>query len=223
MGAGSSRPRLRDAPRVLQPELIADRLDGLLSFLGILFVLVVVGDTLVGDETPWSHVFSIAGWVIWAAFAAEFLVRLLLAPSRRDFLRRNWWQALFLVLPFLRFFRLVAAARLGRAGRVVSSAVRGGRTAAGRLRSRLAWLIAVTILVVLASAQLLFEFADFERFTDALHAAAMGAITGQPTRSDGGIAQIVEVGLALYSVVVFAAVAGMLSVFLLRKDEEDSA
>lgn len=213
--------RLGETPRALLPDVVAERLDHLLSFLGILFVLVVVGDTIVGDESPWDVIFGVAGWVIWAVFAVEFATRLLIAPSRLEFLRKNWWQALFLVLPFLRFLRLVTAVRLGRAGRVVSSAVRGGRTAAGQLRSRLGWLVAITILVILAAAQLLFEFGRFARFTDALHAAALGAVTGEPTRVDNGIAQVIDVVLALYSVVVFAAVAGMLSAFLLRRDEEE--
>lgn len=194
-----------------------------MSFLGILFVLVVVGDTLVRDQSPWSDAFTIAGWIIWVFFAAEFVARLIVAPSTGAFLRKNWWQALFLVLPFLRFVRIVSAVRLGRAGRVVSSAVRGTRTAGNQLRSRIGWLLAMTVIVILSAAQLLFEFAGYERFSDALHRAALGAITGEPTGSAHPLARVLEVILALYSVVVFAAVAGTLATFLMKKDRESGA
>ena len=76
---------------------------------------------------------TVAGWVLWAVFCAEFVVRLVVAPDRRRFLGRNWWQVLFLVLPFLRFLRLVRAVCFLRSGRVMSSAVRSTRTAANVL------------------------------------------------------------------------------------------
>ncbi len=37
----------------------------------------------------------------------EYAARLVIATDRLRFLRRTWWQLLFLALPFLRFLRLV--------------------------------------------------------------------------------------------------------------------
>lgn len=186
-----------------------------MSALGILFVLVVLGDSLVRAQSPWDAIFAAAGWLIWGVFVAEFAARLLIAPSKGRFLRRNWWQALFLVLPFLRFVRLVAAARVTRVGRVLSSAISGGRTAGEALRSRLGWLVSLTVIVILAASQLLYELAGFERYGEALHRAAYGAITGEPVGRDGAAAQIIEIALAVYSVVVFASLAGILGAYFL--------
>lgn len=68
-----------------------------------------------------------------------------IAPSKGRFLKTNWWQAVFLAFPFLRIFRVLRAARLARAGRLVSSSLRAGRTAAGALTSRIGWLVGLTL------------------------------------------------------------------------------
>ena len=54
-------------------------------------------------------------------FAAEFAARLVVAPEKGRFWRRNWWQLLFLLLPVLRVLRLVRAVRFLRTGRVLSA------------------------------------------------------------------------------------------------------
>jgi len=71
------------------------------------------------------------------------------APAERERLAeviadRLDGQVIFLALPFLRFARIVARLRLRpivRAGRVVSSTVRGTRIAGRELTSRAAWLL----------------------------------------------------------------------------------
>jgi voltage-gated potassium channel len=73
----------------------------------------------------------------------------------------------------------------------------------------------LTAIVILATAQLLYEFADFPSFGEALHAAAYGAITGEPVGSDELVASVIELLLAAYSVVVFASLAGILGAFFL--------
>jgi voltage-gated potassium channel len=147
---------------------------------------------------------------------AEFAARLVVAPDTGRFLRRNWWQLIFLVLPTLRVLRLVRTVRLLRTGRVLSSAVRTSRSARGLLGSRVGWLGAVTLIVVLSTSQLLYGFAGYDRYADALHDAALGTMTGEPLGADGGFAAVTEVVLAAYSVVVFATLAGSLGAYFLR-------
>ncbi len=124
---------------------------------------------------------------------------------------------MFLVLPFLRFARVLARLRVGRMGRVVSSAIRSSRSARAVLSSRLGWLAAVTAIIVLSAAQLLYEFAGFNRYGDALHAAALATIVGEPAGRASGAARVLDVVLALYSVIVFAALAGTLGAFFLEQ------
>lgn len=201
---------------------LLDRLTPVMSALGLLFLLVVLGERLAEPGSAVSTALAWTGWALWAAFVAEFVLRLVLAPDRGVFLRRNWWQVLFLVLPFLRFLRLVRAVRVLRAGRVLSSTIRSSRSAHRVLGDRVGWLVALTAITVLGASQLLYEFADYEHYGDALHAAAMGAITGEPLSRSGGFAKVMEILLATYSVAVFATLAGTLGAYFLRAQAEDA-
>lgn len=209
----------RDA-RERWADVVATRLDGPMSALGLIFLLVVLGQT-VAESPSLQRPLAVAGWLLWAVFVAEFLLRLWVAPSRGRFLRRNWWQIIFLAIPMLRFVRLVLVLRAARAGRVVSSAVRSSRSAARVLSSRLAWVVAVSVIVVLASSQLLFAFDVFDTYGDALHAAALGTITGEPLGRQAGLAKVLDVVLGIWSVGVFAAVAGTLGAYFLEDRRSD--
>lgn len=189
---------------------------------GVVFLLLVVAETVSSPDGGVGAAFAIASWVLWAAFVAEFVLRLAIAPSAAQYLRRNWWQIVFLVVPFLRFLRALRAIRVARAARVsrvVSSAVRSSRTAGRRLSSRLATVGVVTLVVILASSQLLFESGAYDSYGAALHAAALATIAGTATGSEDGFVRVLEVLLIGYSMVVFAALAGSFGAFLLERDE----
>lgn len=193
-----------------------------MAWLAGLFLLVVVGDTIVRNQSPFATIFTVAGWAIWGVFVVDFMLRFVIAPAKGTFLRRNWWQLVFLALPFLALFRFFMALRIARAGRLVSAAVRGTRSATSKLRNRLVMVAAVTAIVVLFSANILFEFGELDPYSAALHAAALATITGTPIPADSGISQVLDVVLSLYSVVVFGAVAGSVGAFFLERRAEDT-
>lgn len=212
-----SRPA---AERERLSEEIAERLDKPMTALGVLFLLLVLAETTTAPQGALATTYTAAGWLIWAAFVAELTVRAAVAPSAARFWRRNWWQLVFLALPFLRFVRLLARIRvrpLLRAGRVLSSAVRGTRTAGRNLSGRIGWVAAVTTIVVLAASQLLFEFAGYDSYGTALNEAALAAVTGEPLHGGAGIARVMEVVLAIYSTAIFASLAGILGAFFLER------
>jgi voltage-gated potassium channel len=201
-------------------ERIAEHLDGPMTVLGVVFLLLVLAETISAPQGAVGTAFTVAGWVLWVAFVAEFLVRMVVAPSTTGFLRRSWWQLVFLAVPFLRFLRAVPAlraVRTARVGRVLSAAVRSGRSAGRTLSSRIAVLAAVTLVVVLAASQLLYELGSFERYSDALHAAALATIAGEPVPDAEGALRLLEVALVAYSVVVFATLAGSVGAYLLER------
>jgi voltage-gated potassium channel len=208
-----------DRERERWAEELLDRLTPAMSALGFLFLLVVLGEQLARPSSALATVLTVAGWGLWAVFAAEFAARLVVAPDKRRFWRRNWWQLLFLVLPFLRFLRLLRAVRFLRTGRVLSSAVRSSRSARSVLGSRLGWLAAVSAITVLGSSQLLYQFSGYQTYADALHAAALATVTGNPLGRPDGFAKLLEVGLAVFSVVVFATLAGSLGAYFLEARE----
>lgn len=202
-------------------EVVERRLDPAMGMLGIVFALIVVAEAFIRPRGAMGTAVTVAGWVLWAVFVAEFGARLVIAPSKTRFLKKNWWQAVFLAFPFLRLLRVMRAARLARAGRLVSSSLRAGRTAASTLTGRIGWLAGVTMIVVLATSQFLFEFGGYESYGEALYDSAMAAVTGAEMEGDSTLTRIFGVGLAVYSVVVFASMAAALGAFFMEQRTGD--
>ena len=98
-------------------EALARRLDRPMGLLGMVFLFVVLGQLLV-TEPGWSRALAVAGWIFWAVFVAEFLLRAYIAGFQAAFWKRNWWQVVFLLVPFLRFVRALQALRLVRLARL---------------------------------------------------------------------------------------------------------
>ncbi len=200
---------------------VLDRLTPVMAALGLIFLLVVVGEQLARTGSPVSLALTVLGWALWVVFVVEFLARMVVASSTVAFLKHNWWQVLFLALPFLRVLRLVRALRFLRAARVVSSAVRSSRSAHRVLGSRLGWLTAFWAIVVLTTSQVLYVLADFDGYGEALHATALATITGEPLGRTDGLSLVLDVALAIFSVVVFATVAASLGAYFLDDRRED--
>jgi voltage-gated potassium channel len=95
-------------------ERIADRLDMPITAAGVIFLLLVLAETTSDPEGAVGTVFSVTSWVLWALFVGEFVLRLVIAPSTSGFLKRNWWQLIFLAVPALRFVRALRALRAAR-------------------------------------------------------------------------------------------------------------
>jgi voltage-gated potassium channel len=195
-----------------------------MGFLGLLFLFVIMGQLLV-SEPGWNRILSVAGWAFWSVFVAEFILRAYVAGFGKAFWRRNWWQVIFLLIPFLRFIRALQAvralrvARVARVGGIVSAGVRGSRSAGRLLSSRIGWLAAVTVVVVLASSQLLYAFESQTDYTTALFEAALATVTGTGITTDDPFSQVLKLILAVYSVAVFATLAGSLGAFFLRDED----
>lgn len=210
------RQELPDTPDSPEREGLARRLDRPMGVLGLLFVLVVLGQSLARDAWLVTTL-TVVGWLFWAVFVAEFAFRALRATDQRRFWARHWWQVFFLVLPFLRFARALTLLRAARVGGVLSAAVRGSRSAGRLLSGRVGWLSAVTAVVVLASSQLLYVLGAYDAYGTALHDAALATVTGQPLSAGHGAARFLEVALAVYSVAVFATLAGALGAYFLEQ------
>jgi len=210
-----------ESSRLQVAEALSRRLDRPMGLLGIIFLFVVLGQVLISDA-QWSLVFAVLGWVFWAIFVAEFLLRAYIAQFQRAFWKRSWWQVIFLLVPFLRFFRalqavrLLRVARFARLGGIVSAGVRGSRSAARLLSSRIGWLIALTAVVILAASQLLYAVGSHPIYADALYEASLATITGSGITTNDAFSRTLHVILSIYSVAVFATLAGSLGAFFLR-------
>jgi voltage-gated potassium channel len=125
-------------------------------------------------------------WFIWAVFAFEYIVRLVLTERRWRFLRREWPDLLIIVLPFLRPLRIVRSARalrLLRLGRLVTFLSTGAHQTRRLLaRHHLNYVLVVTIAVVIGTAAAVFALEEggggtIDSFADALWWAATTVTT----------------------------------------------
>ena len=212
-------------------EAALERLDPAMAWLGVLFALLVGYELAVPLGPDAQRALTVAGWVIWALFLAEFLAQLYVAPDRKRFLRGHWFQVLALVVPTLRFLRFLRLLRLGRAlpaARVVTSSYRVAGTARRLVRSRLAYLGATSAVVVIALAELAFLFergvtggGAFGSFGDAVlwSVAVVVAQQGDPVPASTGAHVAMLVGFG-WGVLVFATVAGALGAFFIDDRRE---
>ncbi|MEN9938924.1 MAG: hypothetical protein RLZZ387_5503 [Chloroflexota bacterium] len=100
--------------------------------------------------------------LIWVLFILDFALGLAIAPSKRDYLRRNWLTAVSLLLPALRVFRVARVVRSLRAARAVRSlslarlltSLNRGMRAVGRTLSRrgIGYVVVLTVVVTLVGA-----------------------------------------------------------------------
>ncbi|MEV4273428.1 hypothetical protein ACIODS_16750 [Micromonospora chalcea] len=218
-GNPASDPKREDRSSDAVLHGLARRLDKPMGALGIVFLLLVVGQALAHDPAV-SGVLTVASWLLWVVFVAEFALRAWLARHHaKQFWRRNWWQVIFLAIPFLRFARAAAALRAARAGGVVTAAVRGSRSAGRLLTDRLGWLAVTTLTVVMATGQVLVVAGSYRSYGKALHDVALTTITGEPLGATDTFAQILELVLATYSIVVFGTLAGALGAYFLDSDK----
>jgi len=199
-------------------EALARRLDKPMGALGVVFALVVLGQSLT-TQPALSVVLTVAAWVLWAVFVLELGLRAYVARDQRRFWRRNWWQLVFLAVPFLRFARALTLLRTARIGAVLSASVRGSRSAGKLLSGRVAWLGVVTATVILGTSQLLYVVESYSSYGVALHDAALSTVVGEPLTAEGSFARTLEVVLAAYSVIVFATLAGAFGAYYLEGRE----
>lgn len=201
-----------------------------MAWLGVLFALLVGFEIAADPRPPWSRIVEWVSWAIWGIFALEFAIQLWLAPDRRLFLRRHWWQPPMIVIPTLRVFRFLRLVRLGRAfpaGRILSSSYRAAGTAKALLRSRTGYLAGLAVVATVAVAELVYLFERdaregiFDGFGDALlwSLAAVLALQGDPVPASigGRIAMIVAFAVGL---VVIAALAGTIGAYLIDERAE---
>ena len=114
---------------------------------------------------------------------------------------------------------VLAAARVGG---ILSAGVRGSRSAGRLLSNRIGWLVSVTVVVILAASQLLYVMESELDYSTALYEAALATITGTGFTADDSFARLLQLVLAVYSVAVFATLAGSLGAFFLQNEEESA-
>jgi voltage-gated potassium channel len=187
-----------------------------LLVLALLMIPLLVVPEIVALTPDQGGMFEALDWFIYAAFAADFVVKMYLAPSKWRHVRENWLDVVVLLLPLLRPLRILRGARLLRllrAARLLVFAYEGLRKLRGLLAGRgLNWVILSTMAVVVTCAGLVTVFerdggGTIKGFGDGLW-WAMSTVTTvgygdvYPATAEGrGIAVLLMVlGIVFYSI-----------------------
>jgi voltage-gated potassium channel len=210
--------------------VVTERADPFMAWLGVVFALLVGYELAVEPAGGRATLVLAASWAIWAAFIVEFVARWRLAPTKLRFLRRNWLQALGLLVPTLRILRFLRLLRLGRAlpaARAVAASYRTVGSARRVARSRLIYLSAVTSAMIVAVAEVAYVFehderdGTFESFGEALFWAA-SIVLGQqsdPVPQSAG-ARIAMLGGFVMGVTLIALLAATLGAWFVGSERE---
>lgn len=203
-------------------------------------VLGLVWLALLVMELGWglSRTLELLVVVIWIIFIADFVMKVALAPAKREFVRDNWVTALALLLPALRVLRVFRAFRVLRAAkalrgvrlaRLLASLNRGMKALGGTMRRRgLAYVALVTLIVTFVGAAGMYAFEGaagqrgMSNYGDALWWTAMMMTTMGteywPATTAGRILCLL---LALYAFSVFGYFTASLATYFIGKDAQD--
>jgi voltage-gated potassium channel len=200
--------------------------------LGFLWLLLLVIELLWGVG-PWLQR-AITG--IWVLFVFDFLLRLLLAPRKGRYVRRNWLTVIALLIPALRMFRfvrllpLLRATRSVRLIRLATSLNRGMRALGKTMRRRgFAYVIVLSVIVLFSGAAGIYAFENLpggrgiDSYGQALWWTAMILTTmGSeywPRTPEGRVLCFL---LALYAFAIFGYVTATLASFFIDQDAADA-
>jgi voltage-gated potassium channel len=90
-----------------------------MMILSLALVPLIVVPMLVAIPESVEPAILAAEWLIWGAFAAELVVKTYLAPNRRHYLIRHWFDVIVVIVPLLRPLRVVRSVRALRLLRLI--------------------------------------------------------------------------------------------------------
>jgi voltage-gated potassium channel len=202
-------------------------------FLALAIIPIIVVP-MVTDLSPSSaSLLTAADWLIWAAFAIEYLVRIGIAPRKGSFFVHNPIDFIVVVVPFaqpLRLLRSVRVLRVLRASRVVAMAAKGAKEGRSLFsRENFSYAILISVLAILGGAALVLAVervapnANIKNFPDAVWwaivtVATVGYGDKYPVTAEGRAIAIV---LMVLGIGLFGLIAATLSSFFIEQRTKD--
>lgn len=214
-----------------------DALDLPMAILALATLLLIIARIAVRMDADTARAVTLAITLVWWLFVLEFAIEVFLAPDRWKFIKTHWFEAITVLLPFLRVFyifrgiRAVAILFSTQSTALARSLVilkRGFKGFADSLAMRSFPIVLGMTVVVAAVGSLSMYFierraghATIRDYGDALW-WTMGTITTvgtelYPVTSEG---RVVATMLMIYGVSVFGYLAGVLASYFVRMDSE---
>ncbi|MEJ7732276.1 MAG: hypothetical protein WKG00_24100 [Polyangiaceae bacterium] len=99
-----------------------------MTVLSLIFLALIGVEWLGADDGTLARVVDVGFAIIWTAFVTELLVKLAIADSRWQYLKKNWLDLVIVVVPLLRPLRVASSvAKMTRVVRLRGAAVKTGR------------------------------------------------------------------------------------------------
>jgi voltage-gated potassium channel len=217
-------------------ERFSRAVDGPMMVLALAMIPLIIVPLVVDLSPSVDRALLAIDYLVWAAFAVEYVVKLCLAPNRWRFVKANIPDLVIVVVPMLRPLRVLRATRLLRLlrlARLVAFAVEGLHEAHGILRRRgLSWVLLVALGLNLVAAALVLTFerdmpnGNIGSYPDALWWAVTTITTvGYGDRfplspAGRGVAVVLMVsGIAMFGIIT----ASIAAYFVEQKAEQDLA
>ena len=202
--------------------------------LGFIWLVLLVIDLTRGLNPLLQHLTT----TIWAVFILEFLLRLVIAPQKLRFFRRNWLTIIALIVPALRVFRIFRVLRLLRLARASRSlrlvrlvtSVNRGMSALGATlrRNQFGYVMGLSFLITCAGAAGMYAFerplstsGAFHSYPNSLWWTAMMMTTmGSdfwPQTPEGRVLCLL---LAIYAFAVWGYVTATIATFFLGRHQQ---
>jgi voltage-gated potassium channel len=193
-------------------DRFAATVDTPMTILAVIWLPVLIVPLFVDLSPRVADTFNTVDYVLWALFAVEYAVKLILAPDRRRFVRTHVVDLVVIVVPFLRPIRALRALRLVRSGSVLTDFLARARRILIEHNLHFVLLAALVVVLACAAAELGFEEnaagANIHSYGDALWWAVVTVTTvgygdKYPVTPGGrGIATVLMlVGIGLVGVV----------------------
>ena len=217
-------------------ERFSRAVDGPMMVLALAMIPLIVVPLVLDLSPATERALLSIDYVLWAVFAAEYGIKLYLAPNRRRFVAHHIPDLIIVVVPMLRPLRVLRSVRLLRLLRLAllgGFAAKGLREARAILRHRgLNWVLLIVLVLNLVAAAMVLEFergnpdANIDSYPNALWWAVTTITTvGYGDRfpmspAGSGIAVLLMVaGIAMFGVIT----ASIAAYFVEQKAEEDLA
>jgi voltage-gated potassium channel len=160
-------------------------------------------------------------WVVWGAFAVDYLVRLVLAEDRRRFVRTHWLDLIAVVLPLIQPLRLL---------RLVSTLLLVQRRARMASQIRLTTYVAGAVVGLLMFGSLAVLSVERESANGNIRTlgdAVWWSFTTMTTVGYGdhapttGLGRIIAVGLMLSGIALLGVVTANIAAWFIARFEKD--
>ncbi|MEJ7767470.1 MAG: ion transporter [Chitinophagaceae bacterium] len=204
-------------------------LESPMIFLGFVWLILLVIELIWGLSKPLEY----ASLLIWVIFIFDFLIKLILAPDKSGFLKKNWLTAISLIIPALRIFRIFRIVRLlrGLRGirlvRIVSSLNRSMKSLGATMKRRaFGYVLMLILTVTFAGAAGMYAFESstpgFNNYGMSLWWTAMRVITAgnefNPSTPEGRTLAFL---IAIFGYAVFGYVTATIASFFIGRDAEE--